>query len=584
MKTKTQSFLFSLFLLALTIGISSCEPKEDITGAIIEITENISEDIVWESGNVYVIKGTIRISSNLTIEPGTTVKFMEDATIEFAYWDEEYVTVTAKGTEKDPIIFTSNSSTPAPGNYNGLRFYNGANNCVFEHCTFEFGGKSDYYGTIYIEEASVSFTNCQFRNLKNNGIVLKEEGSFAQFSNNTFADINKNSIYIMPKNVHTIGENNIFDNASNYGILISGDQNFDTGGNYTWLAHNTPYIIEDDIRMGSEGSGVNITINPGTTIKFAKEAYLEFAYWENQNAKIIAKGTADKPILFTSNSPAPAAGDYGGFRFYNGANNCEFEYCTFEFAGQADWTGSIYINNSSVKFLSCTFKDLKNSAIVLKEGGAFSLFEGNTFLNIEKHPIDILPNYAHTIGANNTFNANANRGIFISNDGILDIRGDYTWLNHDAPYIIEDMMRIGSEGSGVNLTIEPGTTVKFSDGAGFEISYFDNTYAKLIAEGTAANPIIFTSNSPAPAKGDWRGFVFNKGVSGSSLKHCKILYAGFNEYYGAFALLESGTNTVTLENSLIAHSNSHGITVYKSSIVYSTVTFTDNNGDDYKVL
>lgn len=580
MKTK---MLNLLFLLALFAGLSSCEPEEVNLGTTIEVSDNITEDITWESGNTYVIKGTIRISSNLIIEPGTVVRFKDEATLEFAYWDDEYVTVTAKGTEKDPIIFTSNSSTPAAGNYNGLRFYNGANNCVFEHCAFEFGGNNEYYGAIYIEETSVAFTNCQFKHIKNSAFVLKEEGSFAQFSDNTFTNIGKHSIYLEANNVHTIGANNTFDTASNYGINISSN-NFDVAGNYTWLAHNAPYFIEGNIRIGAEGSGVNLTINPGATIKFANETGIEFAYSTDEYASIIAKGTADEPILFTSNSTAPAAGDYKGLYFYGGANNCEFEYCTFEFAGYNEYHGSISIDNSSVKFLNCNFKDLKYSSIVLREEGAFTQFEGNTFSNIEKNPIDICANHVHTIGANNTFNAAANTGILVSSYKDLDVQGEYTWLNHDAPYLIEGVLRIGAEGTGVNLTIEPGTTVNFLDDAEFQIAYSDNQYATLIAEGTATDKIIFTSNSPALAKGDWDGLYFYKGVTGSSLKHCEILYAGSSEHYGAMALSHSGTNTVTIENSRIAYSKSHGITVDEASVNYSTVTFDNNNGVDYKVL
>ncbi|MDD4673094.1 MAG: tetratricopeptide repeat protein [Bacteroidales bacterium] len=228
--------------------------------------------------------------------------------------------------------------------------------------------------------------------------------------------------------------------------------------------------------------------------------------------------------------------------------------------------------------------DLKNTPIILRKEGEFTQFEGNTFSNIATHPIDICANHVHTIGANNTFNAAANTGILVNSYKNLDVPGNYTWLNHDAPYVIGGELRIGAEGNRVNLTIEPGTTVKFLVGAGFQISYWDEHYAKLIAEGTATDIIIFTSNSPAPAKGDWDGLFFYKGVAGSSLKHCEILYAGSSEYYGAMALSQSGTNTITIENSRIAYSKSHSISVDEASIDYSTVTFEDNNGVDYKVF
>ncbi|HOP04524.1 MAG TPA: hypothetical protein PL017_10870 [Tenuifilaceae bacterium] len=580
MNMKLKAF-YAAIAIATILGVTSCDPFDN-GGVTIEITENISESVTWETGNTYIIDGTIRISSNVTIEPGTRIEFKEGAALEFAYWDDEYVTVTAIGTEEKPIIFTSASSSPEAGDYDGLNFYSGANNCVFEHCTFEYGGKDEYYGTIHIEETNVKFTNCQFRFLKNTAIVLEQEGSFTQFTENTFSNIDKHAISIRANYAHTIGENNDFGVSANYGILISNDEHMDVAGSYTWLAHNAPYIIEGNLRIGAEGSGVNLTIAPGSILKFAMDKTIELAYWDDDYAKLIAKGTAEEPILFTSNSTAPAPGDYNGIYFYSGARNCEFEYATFEYGGHDEYEGAITIEETSVKFENCTFSNIKNTAIKLKKDGKFSQFTGNTFTNIEKYPIDIRANNVHTIGASNAFNFSGNYGILVNNDEHLNAEGVYTWLNHDAPYIIEGSLRIGSEGSGVNLTIEPGTTLRFMTDAGFEVSYWDDNYAKVIAEGTAEEPIIFTSNNPSPNKGDWSGLYFYSGVTGCSFKHCEILYAGSNTYLGAFMLEDSGDNTITLANSRIAYSNSHAITVDSdSSVDYSTVTFDNNNGENY---
>ncbi len=57
------------------------------------------------------------------------------------------------------------------------------------------------------------------------------------------------------------------------------------------------------------------------------------------------------------------------------------------------------------------------------------------------------------------------------------------------------------------LTIEPGTTIKGSF-AGSDVAALVITRgSKLVAEGTATEPIIFTSASPNPQAGDWAGIV-----------------------------------------------------------------------------
>ena len=60
--------------------------------------------------------------------------------------------------------------------------------------------------------------------------------------------------------------------------------------------------------------------------------------------------------------------------------------------------------------------------------------------------------------------------------------------------------------SGATLTIEPGTTLYFAPGTGIKVQS-----GALIADGTAINPIIFTSENEygngTPAPGDWNGIT-----------------------------------------------------------------------------
>lgn len=70
--------------------------------------------------------------------------------------------------------------------------------------------------------------------------------------------------------------------------------------------------------------------------------------------------------------------------------------------------------------------------------------------------------------------------------------------------------------AGASLTIAAGTTVKFEQHGGdvnkvgliiTKAGSDSKASGKLIANGTASNPIIFTSNSSAPAAGDWGGII-----------------------------------------------------------------------------
>ena len=59
--------------------------------------------------------------------------------------------------------------------------------------------------------------------------------------------------------------------------------------------------------------------------------------------------------------------------------------------------------------------------------------------------------------------------------------------------------------NGATLTIEPGT--KIVGEADKNGALIITRGSKIMAEGTAANPIIFTSEKPSPKRGDWAGLV-----------------------------------------------------------------------------
>lgn len=64
--------------------------------------------------------------------------------------------------------------------------------------------------------------------------------------------------------------------------------------NTTWALAGSPYIVV--MNTGVE-KGVTLTIEPGVTVKFDGQFFLEVS------GTLIARGTSVKPITFTSNKP-----------------------------------------------------------------------------------------------------------------------------------------------------------------------------------------------------------------------------------------------------------------------------------------
>ncbi|MCY2990629.1 MAG: Ig-like domain-containing protein [Planctomycetota bacterium] len=122
--------------------------------------------------------------------------------------------------------------------------------------------------------------------------------------------------------------------------------------------------------------------------------------------------------------------------------------------------------------------------------------------------------------------------------------------------------------SSVRLTIAPGAVVKFAPGAGLTV----DQGAELIAEGTLAEPIVFTSlkddsaggdanldaNTSLPAAGDWAALNI---YGTASLRHTDVRYGGdVSAEYGSGWMI-GGFGTVSLADSRISQSLKDGLRV-----------------------
>ena len=117
--------------------------------------------------------------------------------------------------------------------------------------------------------------------------------------------------------------------------------------------------------------------------------------------------------------------------------------------------------------------------------------------------------YAVTVPANSTLsdlsgltasgNAAGGDGIELR-DGTLTT--DRTWPASTIPYVVTGTVAVQAVSGSATLTLLPGTTIRFNANSQLLMNY--NTKGALIANGTAAAPILFTSNTTQTA-GAWLG-------------------------------------------------------------------------------
>lgn len=109
---------------------------------------------------------------------------------------------------------------------------------------------------------------------------------------------------------------------------------------------------------------------------------------------------------------------------------------------------------------------------------------------------------------------------------------DDTIRARGVPYHVSGRIRVApaTDGAPVKLTIEPGVTLRFSDDltdSGLQLGTSDTRQGILVAEGTATQPITFTSAKAPPAPGDWKNVYFSNSPStGNRIANAVFEYAG----------------------------------------------------------
>ncbi len=121
--------------------------------------------------------------------------------------------------------------------------------------------------------------------------------------------------------------------ATEVGDLINTDT--------TWTLENSPYIVTSSVLVIQ---GATLTIEPGVEMRFGAGVFLQV------NGELIARGTDEATIVFTSNAAEPARGDWGNILFTDSSvetiydeegnylSGSILEYCTIEFSGAGSGT------------------------------------------------------------------------------------------------------------------------------------------------------------------------------------------------------------------------------------------------------
>jgi len=332
----------------------------------------------------------------------------------------------------------------------------------------------------------------------------------------------------------------------------------------TWTAAGNPHIVTFDVQLHSG----TLTLEPCVVVRVQNGFNIAIGEGTGgSSAKLIALGTPHLPIVIESQ----VATEFWGTLRVLPTGQADLESVTLRRAGNPAtaqaFGGALQVLGDGPGTPLTRHLHVKNVRIetsatfglnVQSWGGVTEDSSGLVITDSGKAPGNIAidtsyPIYVATPSINTlprgTYTGNAKDEILVDNTASFSV--DETFNNLGVPYRIRFGYAQGptlsaAQGGLSTLTIQAGVTIKLLKDVGndWAISLGSSNGdlpanifpLRLIANGTPEEPIVFTSDSPTPAPGDWGGIRWNGGpASGNVVNNVRVEYAGGNTGASSFS-------------------------------------------------
>ena len=516
-------------------------PASAIPLPVVTVSSNIVSNTLWLAGSVYRVTTSISVTSGtLTIAPGSIVKFNAGARLTV-----NGGALNANGKPDSLIVFTSykddgyggdsngdsTATAPSPGDWDMIYLPSSAPS-VLNNVVLKFGGSAGD-GNLYVYSTNPTLSNVYSTNSSNYGMLLYYSASNivnSIFSGNAYRAMDIYNSTSTLTNVTASGNGNI-------GIFGEGTSQL--------TLHRCTVNNNGSTGIYVDGGGNHATI-----------VLLDSCVIANNNGNGLYNYDAFGPQTF-SNS------------IFSGNN------------GVGLWCLNL---NSTISVTSDSLRNNTGEGI-----GVSSAVITNNVITGNRYPISLIGR------VNSTYSGNTISGNQYNNVMALRMnRGDESFsdtLKTTVPagmspgtYVLVENSVGTAVQSGQTFVIQPGVILKMASGL------YMNLYGTFIANGTAANPIVFTSYRDASyggkttlvsdtnraAPNDWRYLrIIGSAAVNSVVRNCILKYGGVD---GDGNLWIDGASLVTPIDSIICRKSGNiGIQVDNCIMTFTNSTI-DSNG------
>lgn len=254
----------------------------------------------------------------------------------------------------------------------------------------------------------------------------------------------------------------------------------------------------------------SLRIEPGTTVKMAPGAELVVA----EEAWLVARGTAGKPIVFESAEGSGKAGDWKRLGL-SGHARSELAHVVVRHGGGGRGTlkerGAVVVARPLASFDDVTIEDSREHGLVLLDGAEIEGGGRVLFRNIGKESIAAEADGLRALPSSITLD-DGDQAVLVATREVLSHPA--TWPNLGVPYRLEGDLRLQAP-----LALDAGVILEMKG----RLSVARG--GSLETRGTAAAPVVWRGLDPVkPRGGALEGLDLGRGTS--RLAHLRIEHAG----------------------------------------------------------